>query len=96
MHSYSNQPRGIEAAGLAWEFFFIFIFFFVDLSKIYVGIIFFQKCHHAAGSIGGKELPPFDPAVPFMGCAPREDTAGSNGGTSLPPIDPTVSTTAAL
>ena len=76
--------------------FFIFIFFFVDLSKIYVGIIFFQKCHHAAGSIGGKELPPFDPAVPSMGRAPREDTAGSNGGTSLPPIDPAVSTTAAL
>ena len=76
--------------------FFIFIFFFVDLSKIYVGIIFFQKCHHAAGSIGGKELPPFDPAVPSMGRAPREDTAGSNGGTSSPPIDPAVSTTAAL
>ena len=77
------------------EFFYFYIFF-VDLSKIYVGIIFFQKCHHAAGSIGGQELPPFDPAVPSMGRAPREDTAGSNGGTSLPPIDPAVSTTAAL
>ena len=78
-----------------WNFFYFYIFF-VDLSKIYVGIIFFQKYHHAAGSIGGKELPPFDPAVPSMGRAPREDTAGSNGGTSLPSIDPAVSTTAAL
>jgi hypothetical protein len=34
--------------------FFYFYIFFVDLSKIYVGIIFFQKCHPAAGSIGGK------------------------------------------
>ena len=61
-----------------------------------MGIIFFQKCHPAAGSIGGKEVPPFDPAVPSMGRGPREDTAGSNGGTSLPPIDPAVSTTAVL
>ena len=74
--------------GVSRTNFFYFYIFFVDLSKIYVGIIFFQKCHHAAGSIGGKELPPFDPAVPSMGRAPREDTAGSNGGTSLPPIDP--------
>ena len=43
--------------------FFIFIFFFVDLSKIYVGIFFFQKCHPAAGSNGGSSLPPNQPAV---------------------------------
>jgi len=94
--SPTTERASVSLPGCAQGIFFIFIFFFVDLSKIYVGIIFFQKCHHAAGSIGGKELPPFDPAVPSMGHAPREDTAGSNGGTSLPPIDPAVSTTAAL
>ena len=46
--------------GLGWSF-FIFIFFF-DLSKIYVEI-FFQKCHPAAGSSGGRLLPPDEPAV---------------------------------
>ena len=37
--------------------FFISIFF-NDLSKIYVAIFFFQKCHPTAGWFGGKELPP--------------------------------------
>jgi len=43
--------------------FFIFIFIFFDFSKIYVLFIFFQKCHPAAGSSGGRLLPPDEPAV---------------------------------
>ena len=63
---------GLLALELALEVveFFYFYIFFVDLSKIYVGIIFFQKCHPAAGSIGGKEVPPFNPTVPSMGPLP--------------------------
>ena len=52
-----KNERGEEALN-----FFISIFFF-DLSKIYVAIFFFQKCHPAAGWFGGKELPPDEPAV---------------------------------
>ena len=44
------------------SFFFNFIFFF-DLSKIYVLFFYFQKCHPAAGSSGGRLLPPDEPAV---------------------------------
>ena len=60
------------------EFFYFYIFF--DLSKIYVAIFFFQKCHPASGWFGGKELPPFDPAVASMGRGPR----------ILPPVHPAV------
>jgi len=52
------------------EFFFIFLFFFVDLSKIYVAIIFFQKYHPAAGWFGGKELPSVHPAVRSLAHGP--------------------------
>ena len=49
-------------SNLDYEFFYIIFF---DLSKIY--IIFFQNRHHAAGSFGGKEIPPDEPAVGAVG-----------------------------
>ena len=61
--------------------FFLFLYYFVfDLSKIYVAIIFLQKCHPAAGSFGGKELPPDEPAVRSL----------AHGPWNLPPFDPAV------
>ena len=45
-------------------------FIFFDLSKIYVAIFFFQKCHPAAGWFGGKELPPDEPAVRSLARGP--------------------------
>ena len=56
--------RGSEVG----EFFYFYIIFF-NLSKIYV-IMFFQKCHPAAGSFGGKELPPDEPAVSSLAHGP--------------------------
>ena len=50
------------------NFFYFYIFF--DLSKIYVVIFFFQKCHPAAGWFGGKELPPDEPAVRSLAHGP--------------------------
>ena len=50
---------------LLWSF-FIFILFFFDLSKIYIKF-FLQNCHHVAGSFGGKEIPPDEPAVGAVG-----------------------------
>ena len=50
--------------------FFIFIFIFFDFSKIYFLFIFFQKCHPAAGSSGGRLLPPDEPAVGWVRCGP--------------------------
>ena len=58
----TRRPRGIE--------FFYFYIFFVHLSKIYVAIFFFQKCHPAAGWFGGKELPPDEPAVRSLAHGP--------------------------
>ena len=40
--------------------------FFFDLSKIYINF-FLQNCHHVAGSFGGKEIPPDEPAVGAVG-----------------------------
>ena len=61
---FKSKSRGgqVSPAGRC-RIFFIFIFFFADLSKIYVAIFFFQKCHPAASWFGGKELPPVHPAV---------------------------------
>jgi len=43
---------------------FLFLYYFLfDLSKIYVVIFFLQICHPPAGSFGGKEIPPDEPAV---------------------------------
>ena len=55
---------------LTSQSFFIFIFIFFDFSKIYVLFIFFQKCHPAAGSSGGRLLPPDEPAVGWVRCGP--------------------------
>jgi len=65
-----SHPLSIEAftasitACVFLEFFFILSFF--DLSKIYINF-FLQNCHPAAGSFGGKEIPPDEPAVWALG-----------------------------
>ena len=43
--------------------FFIFILFFIRFIKNICRYFFLQICHTAAGSFGGKELPPNEPAV---------------------------------
>ena len=60
--------------------FFIFILFFIRFIKNICGYIFFQKCHPAAGSFGGKELPPDEPAVRSL----------AHGPWNLPPFHPAV------
>ena len=60
---------------------FLFLYYFLfDLSKIYVAIFFLQKCHPTAGSFGGKELPPDEPAVRSL----------AHGPWNLSPFDPAV------
>ena len=73
-------PWGQPAAQLraCAEFFYFYIFF--DLSKIYVAIFFFQKCHPAAGWFGGKELPPVHPAVRSL----------AHGAWKIPPVQTAV------
>jgi len=66
---------------LLWSF-FIFILFFFDLSKIYVVIFFLQICHPAAGSFGGKEIPPDEPAVSLL----------AHGPSNIPSFHPAVAT----
>ena len=56
---------GFRANSCLEFFLFLFLFFF-DFSKIYVLFIFFQKCHPAAGSSGGRLLPPDEPAVGWV------------------------------
>jgi len=43
--------------------FFIFILFFIRFIKNIYPIFFLQKYHPAAGSFGGNEIPPDEPAV---------------------------------
>jgi len=55
-----------KPAGLAVRvFIFIFFYFFRFIKNIYQ--FFLQNCHHAAGSFGGKEIPPDEPAVGAVG-----------------------------
>ena len=50
-----TQAVEVHLSGPALQRFFLFLYYFLfDLSKIYVAIIFLQKCHPAAGSFGGK------------------------------------------
>ena len=51
-----------EAAKEGAEFFFNFIFFFRFIKNICL-VFYFQKCHPAADSSGGRLLPPDEPAV---------------------------------
>ena len=59
-----NRATGGGSSPIIWSF-FIFILFFLIYQK-YISI-FFQNCHHAAGSFGGKEIPPDEPAVGAVG-----------------------------
>ena len=43
---------------------------------------FLQICHPAAGSFGGKEIPPDEPAVSSL----------AHGPSNIPPFDPAVAT----
>ena len=62
------------------EFFYFYIIFYSIYQK-YISLYFFlQKCHPAAGSFGGKELPPDEPAVRSL----------AHGPWNLPPFDPAV------
>jgi len=56
--------------GLSLRVLLVHGIFLFDLSKIYVVIFFLQKCHPAAGSFGGKELPPDEPAVRSLAHGP--------------------------
>jgi len=62
-----------------WEFFYFYIFFIRFIKNI-CRYIFLQKCHPAAGTFGGKELPPDEPAVRSL----------AHGPWNLPPVEPAV------
>ena len=61
------------------RFFNIIFFRFI---KNICGYIFLQICHSAAGSFGGKELPPDEPAVSSLAHSPS----------NIPPFHPAVAT----
>ena len=62
-HNQSSQERACQMPFIEFQEFFLFLYFFFDLSKIYVVIFFLKICHPAAGSFGGNEIPSDEPAV---------------------------------
>ena len=66
--------------------FFLFLYYFFRFIKNICRDIFFQKCHPATGSSGGRLLPPDEPAVGSFRAGPWWAVVGR----ALPPVETAV------